>query len=63
MLKLDNAGRLRDGSDDYGIRVEFPNGKRILIRVPDFEKDRFRWLCIEDGDSFGINLVTEGHYT
>jgi hypothetical protein len=47
---------------DYFVELEMPSGAKIIIEVPK-ELPSYWKRSYEDGDRFGLNLVTNGHYT
>jgi hypothetical protein len=49
-----------DELGDCRIKVRLPSGEVLTILVPSFGPDS--WIK-PDGMEFGLNLVTEGHYT
>lgn len=53
-MKVDTAGRVRDASNNYGVRCTFPNGKSILVVVPDLELEKFK--DVEDRGAYAIDI-------
>ncbi len=50
------------GDYDYSIKLQLPNGLKIKILIPIDKKspcDNF----LENNGVYGLNLITEGHYT
>jgi hypothetical protein len=44
MLELQDGGRIRDASGNYGIVIKYPNGKSIRVIVPDLELEKYKDL-------------------
>jgi hypothetical protein len=51
-----------DELGDARIKVRLPRGEVITILVPGFGPDSWADWITPDGQEFGLNLVTEGHY-
>ena len=43
-----------EDGDNFVVIVNLPNGNRVRVLIP---KD------IQDGETYGLNMVTRGHYT
>jgi hypothetical protein len=50
--------------DNYLVTICRQDGSEVRVRIPrEDSKAKYESDCIRDGKTFGLNLVTEGHYT
>lgn len=50
--------------EDYVIRLEFPDGRQVNILVPNpKQEDGDLTYFLQNGEAYGLNLVSRGHYT
>ena len=52
-------------TDNYIVTIRRQDGSDVRVMIPREDAGNYESLCIENGDGqlFGLNLVTEGHYT
>jgi len=48
--------------EDYIIELQLPNGLRIKVLIPINKESPYGNFLEKDG-VYGLNLITEGHYT
>ena len=61
MFKIEYDHQRDKYGDDFIVNLELPDGLQIKILVPDWNQKTPTW--VENGMMFGLNLVSEGHYT
>ena len=62
-IKVEYAGQSSDGFNDHGFRIELPDGKKFTVIVPPWEEDGCYGWAYKEGETYGLNLVTDGHYS
>ena len=50
---------------DYIVTIRRQDGSEVRVMIPREDAGNYESLCMENGEGqlFGLNLVTEGHYT
>jgi hypothetical protein len=50
--------------DNYLVTIRRQDGSEVRVMIPrEDSKAKYESDCIKPGKVFGLNLVTEGHYT
>lgn len=52
-------------TDNYIVTIRRQDGSEVRVMIPREDSASYESRCMEAGSSkiFGLNLVTEGHYT
>lgn len=45
---------------DYQVVVQFPDGRQVTILIPEWTIHPFH---LRNGEVYGLNLISEGHFT
>ena len=54
--------KVESTDNDYQAEIKRPDGSIVKVLIPREDSPTFASRCVKEG-VFGLNLVTEGHYS